>query len=66
MTRLAFLALSALGLSALGLSGCVNWQSGYDHSARTECGALTSPDERRACLDAVERNASEKRAGRRS
>jgi hypothetical protein len=61
MTRLAFLALAAFALS-----GCIDWQSGYDHSARTDCGALTSPDERRACLDAVEKNASEKRAERRS
>ncbi|CAN0484789.1 unnamed protein product [Phaeothamnion confervicola] len=61
MTRLAFLAFAAAMLS-----GCINWQGGYDHSARQECGNLTGPDERRACLDAVEKNASEKRADRRA
>jgi hypothetical protein len=55
-----------LALAALNLSGCINWQGGYDQAARTECGRLANPDERRACLDAVERNASERRAERRS
>lgn len=55
-----------LALSAFTLSGCLDWQSTYDGSARSECGALTSPDERRACNDAVERNAREKRAEQRS
>ncbi|MDP3740406.1 MAG: hypothetical protein Q8R02_23670 [Hyphomonadaceae bacterium] len=61
MPRLALIAFAALALS-----GCINWQGGYDQAARNECGRLASPDERRACLDAVERNASEKRADRRT
>ena len=51
---------------ALMGSGCINWQGSYDYSARKECGALVSAYERRACLDAVEHNASSRRVDRRA
>jgi hypothetical protein len=51
---------------ALASSACINWQGGYDYSARKECGAVVNADERRACLDAVEHNASSRRADRRA
>ena len=57
---------SFIVMLALACSGCINWQGGYDHSARKECGALVSAYERRACLDAVEHNASSRRADRRA
>lgn len=49
-------------LLALLLAGCVNWQSGYDNAAWNAC--MRNPDDgqRRACLDAAEANAREKRA----
>jgi len=50
---------------ALALSGCLNWQESYNVAARADCMKLPDVSERQACLNAVERNASEKRAEKR-
>jgi hypothetical protein len=52
--------------SLLALSGCFNFQETYNNAARSDCRDAVNADERRACLDSVERNASEKRAEQRS
>ena len=52
---------SLIVMLALTCSGCINWQGGYDHAARKDCGALVNPEERRACLEAVEQNANAQR-----
>ena len=57
-------ALPAFGL--LALSGCLNFQETYNSAARSECREVVNTDDRRSCLDSVERNASEKRAEERS
>ena len=55
-----------IAISALALSGCLNWQEGYNSLARADCRKLPDDSDRRACLNSVERNASEKRAQQRS
>ncbi len=51
---------------AVALSGCVNWQGAYDSAARAECRDIIDQDDRRACFDRVDENASQRRAERRS
>ena len=53
-------------IAALAPSGCLDWQAAYDHAARRECGQLADSDERQACLNQVQTNSSEQRAGKRS
>jgi hypothetical protein len=60
MTR-ALLAILVSGLALGALSGCLNWQESYNVAARADCMKLSDDSDRRACLNAVERNASEKR-----
>ena len=60
MTR-AILLMLAVG----ALSGCLNWQESYNVAARADCMKLPDIGERQACLDAAERNASQKRAEQR-
>ena len=49
-------------VAALALAGCLNWQAGYDNAAQSDCRDLIDADERRVCLDQVERNSGEHRA----
>jgi hypothetical protein len=58
------IALAFAGLAA-STSGCLNWQESYNVAARADCMKLPDVGERQACLNAVERNASEKRAEQR-
>lgn len=53
--------LSLLALGSLALAGCFNWQESYDSAARQDCRNIVNADERQACLNQVERNASEHR-----
>jgi hypothetical protein len=62
MIRTGLVVIAALA----ALAGCINWQESYNSAARDECRKAISSDDRRACLDSVERNASEKRAEQRS
>jgi hypothetical protein len=48
-------------LALCALSGCLNWQESYNVAARADCMKLPDMSDRQACLNAVERNASEKR-----
>ena len=52
---------SLIAIASLALSGCLNWQESYNTLARADCMKLPDMSERQACLNAVERNASEKR-----
>ena len=60
MTR-TVLAILVSGLAFGALSGCLNWQESYNVAARGDCIKLPDVNERQACLNAVERNASDKR-----
>jgi hypothetical protein len=55
----------AILLALCALSGCLNWQESYNVAARADCMKLPDVSERQACLNAVERNASEKRKAQR-
>lgn len=52
--------------AAMALSGCINWQGTYDSAARAECRDVIDQDDRRACFDRVDENASQRRAEKRS
>lgn len=52
----------ALAGSAASTGGCLNWQGIYNTAARADCSRILDDTDRRACLAAAERNASEKRA----
>lgn len=51
---------------AAALSGCINWQGAYDSAARAECRDIFDQDNRRACFDRVDENASQRSAEKRS
>jgi len=53
-------------LVLLALPGCLNWQGSYDSLARRECQQIVDQDDRRACLNQVEENASRRRAEKRA
>ena len=51
---------------AVALCGCINWQGTYDSAARAECRDIIDQNDRRACFDRVDENASQRRAEKRS
>jgi hypothetical protein len=53
-------------LVLLALPGCLSWQGSYDSLARRECQQIVDQDDRRACLNRVEENASRRRAEKRA
>ena len=58
--------LTLAAIACLAVSGCLNWQGTYDSAARRNCNELLDASERLDCLNAVQHNASERNAERRS